>query len=238
LITPFSIVDFHMETGEWELKKEYEIPTGYDKAQYVTEHIHASTPDGKQVPISIVYKKELKKDGQNPTVLYGYGAYGASSDAVFNANLLSLLDRGFIYAIGHVRGGSELGRAIRGWQAANKFLYRFCRAEHLIKMVLRLKSWRSSAALLAGFGVCGPCGGTVQAAFQSPFLDVITSMSGPTIPLTTLNTSAKKTKIFDYMMSYSPYDNIHPVPHASHNEFNDPRVYWERSAAYAERKRG
>ena len=258
LITPFSIVDFHMETGEWELKKEYEIPTGYDKAQYVTEYIHASTPDGKQVPISIVYKKELKKDGQNPTLLYGYGAYGASSDAVFNANLLSLLDRGFIYAIGHVRGGSELGRDWyedgRLLNKKNSFTDFIACAEHLIKDGFTSPKKLAIIGSSAGGLLVGTCMTMRPELFEAvickvPFLDVITSMSDPTIPLTTLEYdqwgNPENKDAFDYMMSYSPYDNIHPIeyPHLLLTTgFNDPRVaYWEPAkfmACIRERKKG
>jgi len=244
LITSFSIVDFHMDTGEWELKKEYEIPNGYDKTQYVTEHIHASAPDGKQVPISIVYKKGLKKDGQNPTLLYGYGAYGASSDAAFNANMLSLLDRGFVFAIGHVRGGSELGRT---WYEDGRLLNKkktftdfIACAEHLIQGGFTSPKKLAILGGSAGGLLVGACMTMRPELFEVvickvPFLDVITSMSDPTIPLTTLEYdqwgNPENKDAFDYMMSYSPYDNIRPVeyPHLLLTTgFNDPRVaYWE-----------
>ena len=94
-----------MDSGEWELKKQDEIPSGHDPAKYVSERLYATAPDGTQVPISIVYKKGLVKDGSNPTLIYGYGAYGYSTDAEFNANRFSLIDRGFIFAIAHIRGG-------------------------------------------------------------------------------------------------------------------------------------
>ncbi len=108
LITPTSVVDFHMDTGEWELKKENPV-IGYDKSEYVCKLIYASAPDGTQIPISISYKKNLQLDGNNPTLLHGYGAYGAILDPEFTPNRISLLERGFVYAIGHIRGGSDLG---------------------------------------------------------------------------------------------------------------------------------
>ncbi|MCE9644948.1 MAG: S9 family peptidase [Chloroflexi bacterium] len=244
LITPNSTVDFHMDTGEWELLKEDRIPSGYDKTQYVTEYIHADTADGKRVPISLVYRKGLNRDGMNPALLYGYGAYGASSDASFNTSLLSIIDRGFIFAIGHVRGGSELGRA---WYDEGRLLHKknsftdfnAC-AEHLIR-----EGYTSSKKL----GIIGgSAGGLLVGACmimrpelyrvvicKVPFLDVVTSMSDPSIPLTTLEYdqwgNPEDRQAFDYMMSYSPYDNIQPVeyPHLLLTTgFNDPRVaYWE-----------
>ena len=244
LITPLSIIDYHMDTREWELKKEDEIPGGYDKSQFVAERIYAMAMDGKQIPISIAYKKDLKLDGNNPALLHGYGAYGAVLDAEFNANRFSLLDRGFVYAIAHIRGGSDLGRA---WymdgkvlQKKNSFTDFIACAEHLIK------EGYTSKDKLAIYGVSA--GGLLVNAsmvmrpdlFKAvigkvPFVDVINSISDPSIPLTTLeydewgNTAIKDH--YDYMMTYSPYDNIRATeyPHILlTGGFNDPRVpYWE-----------
>ena len=244
LTTPYSMVDFHMDTGEWELKKEDEIPSGYDRPQYTTEYIHASSADGKQVPISIVYKKGLKKDGQNPTLLYGYGAYGASCDAAFNANLFSLLDRGFVYAIGHVRGGSELGRAWyddgRLLNKKNSFTDFIACAEYLIKDGFTSPKKLGIIGGSAGGLLVGACMIMRPDLFGAvickvPFLDVITSMSDPTIPLTTLEYdqwgNPENKDAFDYMLSYSPYDNIRSGEYPDlllTTGFNDPRVaYWE-----------
>src|SRR5687768_14085091 len=244
LITPLSIIDYHMDTREWELKKEDEIPSGYDKSQFVAERIYAMAMDGKQIPISIAYKKDLQLDGNNPALLHGYGAYGAVLDAEFNANRFSLLDRGFVYAIAHIRGGSDLGRA---WymdgkvlQKKNSFTDFIACAEHLIK------EGYTSNDKLAIYGVSA--GGLLVNAsmvmrpdlFKAvigkvPFVDVINSISDPSIPLTTLeydewgNTAIKDH--YDYMMTYSPYDNIRATeyPHILlTGGFNDPRVpYWE-----------
>lgn len=244
LVTPNSIVNIHMDTGEWELLKEDNLPSGYDKALYATEYIHAKATDGKLVPISIVYKKGLTKDGQNPTLLHGYGSYGSSSEAQFNSNIISLLDRGFVYAIGHVRGGIELGR---DWYDEGKLFHKknsftdfIACAEHLIK------DGFTSTDKLAMIG--GSAGGLLVGAsmiirpdlFKAvickvPFLDVITSMSDPTIPLTTLEYdqwgNPENKDEFEYMLSYSPYDNIQPVEYPDMlltTGFNDPRVaYWE-----------
>lgn len=244
LITPFSIIDYHMDTGEWELKKEDAIPSGYDKSQFIAQRIYATAADGKQIPISIAHKKDLNMDGNNPTLLHGYGAYGAVLDAEFTPNRLSLLDRGFIYAIAHIRGGSDLGRA---WydsgkvlQKKNSFTDFIACAEHLIK------ERYTSKDKLAIYGVSA--GGLLVNAsmvmrpdlFKAvigrvPFVDVINSISDPSIPLTTLeydewgNTANKDH--YDYMLSYSPYDNIRATDYPNillTGGFNDPRVpYWE-----------
>ena len=244
LITPFSIIDYHMDTGEWELKKENEIPSGYDKSQFVSRRIFATAMDGTLIPISIAHRKDIKTDGSNPTLLHGYGAYGAVLDAEFTPNRLALLERGFIYAIAHIRGGSDLGRA---WydsgkvlQKKNSFTDFIACAEHLIK------EGYTSSDKLAIYGVSA--GGLLVNAsmvmrpdlFKAvigkvPFVDVINSISDPSIPLTTLeydewgNTANKDH--YDYMMSYSPYDNLRPTeyPHILlTGGFNDPRVpYWE-----------
>jgi oligopeptidase B len=242
-VTPPSVIDYHMDTGQWELIKQV-IPDGYDKSQYITERIHATAPDGKQIPLSIVYKEDLKKDGSNPTLLYGYGSYGSVIDADFDANRLSLLDRGFIFAIGHIRGGSDLGRA---WYESGKMLNKknsftdfIACAEHLIQEGF------TSNKKLAILG--GSAGGLLVSAcltmrpdlFQAvinkvAFVDVVTTMSDPTIPLTALEWdewgNPQVREHFEYMLSYSPYDNVRPTsyPHMLITTgLNDPRVaYWE-----------
>lgn len=242
-VTPDSVIDYHMDTGQWELIKQ-DIPDGYDKSEYITERIHATAPDGKQIPLSIVYKKDIKKDGNNPTLLYGYGSYGSVIDADFNSNRISLLDRGFVFAIGHIRGGSDLGRA---WYESGKMLNKknsftdfIACAEHLIQEGF------TSNKKLAILG--GSAGGLLVSAcltmrpdlFQAvinkvAFVDVVTTMSDPTIPLTSLEWdewgNPQVREHFEYMLSYSPYDNVRPTayPHMLITTgLNDPRVaYWE-----------
>ncbi|MBL8077637.1 MAG: S9 family peptidase [Anaerolineales bacterium] len=245
LVTPYSTVDYHMNSGEWQLLKEDEIPSGYDKSQYVTEYTNATATDGKQVPISIVYKKGLKRDGNNPVMLYGYGAYGGSSEASFNTNIFSILDRGFIFAIGHIRGGAELGRAWyeegKLFNKKNTFTDFIACAEHLIKEGFTSSQKLAIIGGSAGGLLVGACMVMRPDLFKVvickvPFLDVVTSMSDPTIPLTTLEydqwgNPQESKEAFDYMLSYSPYDNIKPVeyPHLLLTTgYNDPRVaYWE-----------
>jgi oligopeptidase B len=244
LVTPNSIIDYHVETGEWEIKKEDEIPSGYDKSQYVSERIHATATDGTKVPMSIVYKKGLKKDGSNPTLLYGYGSYGATIDATFSSNRFSLLDRGFVFAIGQIRGGSEMGRE---WFEDGKMLNKkntftdfIACAEHLIKEEFTSREKLAIMGGSAGGLLVGACVTMRPDLFKAvickvPFVDVITTMSDPTIPLTTLEYdqwgNPEDREYFEYMLSYSPYDNIRSTdyPHMLITTgLNDPRVaYWE-----------
>jgi oligopeptidase B len=244
LVTPNSIIDYHVDTGEWEVKKEDEIPSGYDKSQYVSERIHATAADGTKVPMSIVYKKGLKKDGSNPALLYGYGSYGATIDATFSSNRFSLLDRGFVFAIGHIRGGSDMGRA---WYEDGKMLKKkntftdfIACAEHLIKEGFTSREKLAILGGSAGGLLVGACVTMRPDLFKAvickvPFVDVLTTMSDPTIPLTTLEYdqwgNPEDREYFEYMLSYSPYDNIRSTeyPHMLITTgLNDPRVaYWE-----------
>ena len=242
-ITPHSVIDYHMDTGQWELIKQ-DIPCGYDRTQYVTERIHATATDGNQVPMTIVYRNDLKRDGNNPTLLYGYGSYGSVIDADFNSQRLSLLDRGFVFAVGHIRGGSDLGRAWyesgRMLNKKNSFTDFIACAEHLITEGF------TSNKKLAILG--GSAGGLLVSAcltmrpdlFQAvinkvAFVDVVTTMSDPTIPLTSLEWdewgNPQVREHYEYMLSYSPYDNVRPTayPHMLITTgLNDPRVaYWE-----------
>jgi oligopeptidase B len=253
MITPFTIVDYHMDTGTWETRKQDELPNGYDPQRYITERILAPAVDGKTIPISLVYRKDLKKNGKNPTLLHGYGAYGASSEASFNPNILSLLDRGFVYAIGHVRGGSELGydwyEQGRLLNKRNSFTDFIACAEELIRQGFTSSEKLAISGSSAGGLLVGACMTMRPDLFRAvvckvPFLDAVTSMSDPSIPLVTLEYDqwgdpADK-EVFDYMLSYSPYDNIKAFryPHILLTTgFNDPRVaYWE-PAKFAARLR-
>lgn len=244
LVTPLSVIDFHIESGKWEVVKEQEIPSGYDKTRFVSERVFAAAPDGTQVPLSIVYKKGLPRDGENPCLLYSYGSYGASTDPAFNTNRLSLLERGYVFAMGHIRGGSEMGRAwYEGGKMHNKrntFTDFIACAEYLIR-----EKYTSTPKLAIQGGSAG--GLLVGAAMtmrpdlfgaviaKVPFVDVVNTMSDASIPLTTLEYdqwgNPNDKEYFDYMMSYSPYDNIRAAeyPHLLITTgLNDPRVaYWE-----------
>jgi oligopeptidase B len=220
LTTPNSEIDYDMITKEKNLLKEEEIPGGYNKGDYKTERLYATTKDGIKVPISLVYKKGIVKDGTAPCLLYGYGSYGNSIDASFNAARLSLLDRGFVYAIAHVRGGQEMGRQ---WYEDGKMLKKINTFTDFIAAAefLIAEKFTSPGHLYANGGSAG---GLLMGAIVNmrpdlwngvvadvPFVDVITTMSDPSIPLTTneydeWGNPANK-EAYDYMKSYSPYDN-------------------------------
>ena len=244
LVTPKSVIDFHVKDNTWTVVKQDEIPSGYDASQYVSERTYATTPDGTLVPVSLVYKKGLEKNGQNPTLLTGYGSYGYSFDPSFNSNLISLLNRGFVFAIGHIRGGSEMGRA---WYESGKMLHKkntfadfIACAEHLIAEKFTSREKLAIIGISAGGLLVGACltmrpdlFGAVVA--KVPFVDVVSTMSDPTIPLTTLEYdqwgNPEDRQYFDYIMSYSPYDNIRNADYPDvliTTGLNDPRVaYWE-----------
>jgi oligopeptidase B len=244
LITPYTIVDFHMDTGVWETKKVDAI-RGFDKADYTLERLFATAADGTQIPLIVAYKKALRAEGDNPTVLFGYGAYGATFDPEFLSHRLSLLERGFVLATANIRGGAEMGRA---WYEAGKVLNKknsftdfIACAEHLIQAGYTTKD------KLAIYGVSA--GGLLVTAsmvmrpdlFKAviarvPFVDVVNSISDPTIPLTTLEydewgNPVENEDHFRYMLSYSPYDNITNTVYPNlllTGGLNDPRVaYWE-----------
>jgi len=243
-ITPFSIIDYHMDTHEWELRKE-DKPGGYNKEDFIIERILATAEDGTQIPISIAYKKNLKLNGSNPTLLHGYGAYGANLDAEFSPYRLSLLDRGFVFAVGHVRGGSDLGR---DWydngkvlKKKNSFTDFIACAEHLTKQGFTSREKLAIYGVSAGGLLVTACMTMRPDLFKAviakvPFVDAISSISDPTIPLTTLEYNewgnpAEFKEHYDYMLSYSPYDNIRETEYPNlllTGGLNDPRVpYWE-----------
>lgn len=242
-ITPHSVIDYHMDTGQWELLKQ-DIPAGYDKSLYVTQRIHAIAPDGKEIPMSIVHRKDLQRSGNNPTLLYGYGSYGAVIDAEFASDHLSLLDRGFIFVIAHIRGGSDLGRT---WYESGRMLNKkntftdfIACAEHLIHEGFTSNKKLAILGRSAGGLLVSACLTMRPDLFQAvinkvAFVDVVTTMSDSTIPMTSLEWdewgNPQVREHFEYMLSYSPYDNVRPTeyPHMLITAgFNDPRVpYWE-----------
>lgn len=221
LTTPWSVYDYDLRSHERQLRKQDEVVGGYNPQDYYTERLFAPARDGVRIPLTLVYKKGLQKDGGNPCLLYGYGSYGASMDPTFSSDRLSLLDRGFVYAIAHIRGGQELGRA---WYDDGKLLkkkntfYDFidC-AEFLIQ------EGYTKAEHLAALG--GSAGGLLMGAVVNlrpdlfhaviaavPWVDVVTTMLDESIPLTTAeydewgNPNVKD--YYEYMLSYSPYDNV------------------------------
>ena len=245
MTTPSSVIDFNMKTIIKEIKKEQQVLGGkFDKNNYTEERIWATAKDGTKIPISMVYRKGLKNDGANPLLLYAYGSYGHSMDATFSSTRLTLLDRGFIFAIAHIRGGEDLGRQ---WYEDGKLLKKkntFTDFIDCSKFVIDQK-YTSKLHLYAEGGSAGGLlmGAVVNLApelyngiiAQVPFVDVITTMLDETIPLTTGeydewgNPNVKK--YYDYMVSYSPYDNVkkqnYPNMYVSTGLHDSQVQYWE-----------
>jgi oligopeptidase B len=221
LTTPWSTFDYNMNTKEKKLLKQEEVLGDFDPNNYHAERLYATATDGTKVPISLVYRKGLEKNGNNPCLLYGYGSYGYSTDPVFYSAGLSLLDRGFVYAIAHIRGGQEMGRY---WYEDGKLLKKkntftdfIACAEHLIA-----QKYTNPDKL---FALGGSAGGLLMGAVvnlrpdlfkgiiaEVPYVDVVTTMLDSSIPLTTSEydewgNPANK-EYYDYMLSYSPYDNV------------------------------
>ncbi|MEW5873303.1 MAG: S9 family peptidase [Chloroflexota bacterium] len=244
LVTPESTIDVNMRSGAWEVKKRQEIPSGYDPAEYVSERLHALAPDGARVPISLLYRKDLPRDGSAPLLMEGYGSYGYSYDPAFDTRRLSLVDRGFVFAIAHVRGGSELGRAWyengRLMNKVNTFTDFIACAEHLVAQGY------TSPQRLAIQG--GSAGGLLVSAVANmrpdlfkavvalvPFTNVINAMLLPDLPLTVVEYEQwghpDDPQAFDYMASYSPYENVqaqaypHILARAGWNDLQVP--YWD-----------
>ncbi|MBI4408470.1 MAG: S9 family peptidase [Gemmatimonadetes bacterium] len=244
LITPQSVYDYDMAARKLELRKQQEIPSGYDRSQYATERVWAEARDGVRVPLTIVYRKPLTRDGSRPVYLTGYGSYGASSDPSFSTHYLSFLDRGLIVGICHTRGGQELGR---WWYEQGKMLNKkntftdfIACAEHLVQ------GGYTASDRLAIRG--GSAGGLLMGAvlnlrpelFQVavadvPFVDVINTMLDASIPLTAQEWEQwgdpHRQDHYAYIRSYSPYDNVERKAYPAllvTTSLNDPRVaYWE-----------
>jgi len=253
MITPPSVYDYNMRTGQSTLLKQQEVLGGYDPAKYASERLWAHARDGASVPISIVYKKGFRRDGQGALFLYGYGSYGLGLSAAFSSTRLSLLDRGMAYAIAHIRGGDEMGEQWREdgmlMKKKNTFFDFIDCAEYLIA-----QKWTSKERLVIEGGSAG---GLLMGAVVNqrpdlfravhlavPFVDVMNTMLDATLPLTVgeyleWGDPNEKTA-YDYMKSYSPYDNLERRDYPAMlvtTSFNDSQVmYWE-PAKYVARLR-
>ena len=244
MTTPASVFDYDLNTRARELKKETEVLGGYDRTQYQSERLMATADDGTEVPISLVYKKGIERDGSNPLWLTGYGSYGYAYPVTFSSTRLSLLDRGFVYAIAHIRGGEEMGRK---WYEDGKLLHKkntftdfIACAEHLIA-----ENWTKSDRLIISGGSAG---GLLMGAVVNqrpdlfkavvadvPFVDVLTTILDTSLPLTVLEWeewgNPNQPEYYDYIKSYSPYDNVIPQDYPAMlitAGWNDSRVkYWE-----------
>ncbi len=224
LTTPSSVYDYNMATKERRLMKQQEVVGGYDKNEYTTERIYATATDGTKIPISLVYKNGFKKDGNAPLLLYAYGSYGITMDPAFSSNNLSLLNRGFVYAIAHIRGGQEMGRQ---WYEDGKLMKKKNTFTDFIDCgkYLVAEKYTTNEHLYAQGGSAGGLlmGAVVNMApelwhgviAQVPFVDVVNTMLDESIPLTTNEFdewgNPKQKAAYTYLKSYSPYENIKPM---------------------------
>ena len=242
--TPPSTYDYNLKTREKKLLKQQEVLGGFNPANYQIERLTATAADGVKVPISVVYRKGLLKDGTNPLLEYGYGSYGAIEDPYFDSSLLSLLDRGFVYALAHIRGGSDMGRA---WYEDGKLLKKkntftdfIACAEHLVAQKYTRPDRLFAAGASAGGLLMGAVVNMRPDLFKGviagvPYVDVINTMLDPGIPLTAQefdewgNPAQKED--YDYMLSYSPYDNIeakdYPAMLVTTGLYDSQVQYWE-----------
>jgi oligopeptidase B len=244
MTTPESTFDYDMTTRKRVLLKQDEILGGFDSKNYQTERLYATARDGVKVPVSMVYRKGMTKSGDNPLLLYGYGSYGSSMDASFSASRVSLIDRGFIYAIAHIRGGEELGRQ---WYENGKLLNKKNTFTDFIDCAeyLVAEDYTNPDKL---FAAGGSAGGLLMGAIVNmrpdlfegvvtrvPFVDVVTTMLDESIPLTTSEYdewgNPNDKEYYEYMLSYSPYDNVEAkdYPHLLVTTgLHDSQVqYWE-----------
>jgi oligopeptidase B len=244
LTTPNSNYDYNMETRETVLVKQQEVLGDFDPANYETRRYFVTARDGVEVPLTLVYRQGIQKDGESPLLLHGYGSYGASRDPRFNANLLSLLDRGFVYAIAHIRGGQEMGRhwyddgkLLNKWNTFYDFIDcgDFLVAEGYTRPEKMFASGGSAGGLLVGTVINERpelFKGVVAAV---PFVDVVTTMLDETIPLTTAEYdewgNPNNEEYYWYMLSYSPYDNVSEQDYPNllvTSGLHDSQVqYWE-----------
>jgi oligopeptidase B len=245
MTTPAETYDYDMASRQRTLRKRQQIPSGHDPAAYVTTRIMATSHDGAEVPVSILHRRDFKRDGAAPLLLYGYGSYGMAMPASFSANRLSLVDRGFVYAIAHVRGGSDKGW---GWYLDGKRSKKTNTFDDFAAVARALIDGKyTSAKRIVGHG--GSAGGMLMGAVANragelfagivsevPFVDVLNTMLDDTLPLTPPEWPEWGNPITDeaafrYILSYSPYDNVaakdYPAILAMAG-LTDPRVtYWE-----------
>ncbi|HKO44490.1 MAG TPA: S9 family peptidase [Pyrinomonadaceae bacterium] len=244
LVTPRSFFDYDMNSQKATLLKETEVPGGFNKSNYQSERVFAIASDGTKIPVSIVYRKGTKLDGSSPALLYGYGSYGYSIAPSFSSNRLSLLDRGAVFAIAHIRGGGELGEEWRQegrmMKKMNTFTDFIASAEHLIKN----KYTSSDRLVIQGGSAGGLLVGAVSnmrpdlfkaVVSQVPFVDVLNTMLDASLPLTTSEYiewgNPNEKAAYEYMKQYSPYDNVAAKNYPAtlvKVSLNDSQVpYWE-----------
>lgn len=250
---PNTLYEYNIETAETVKLKEQEIPSGFDPDNYVVERLWATATDGVKVPMAIVYKKGLKKDGSSPALIYSYGSYGYSSDVYFSASMFSLIDRGFVYAIAQIRGGSDLGEQ---WYEDGKLLHKKNSFTDFVACSEQLiNNGYTAPDKLAAMG--GSAGGLLMGAVanmrpdlyqtivaQVPFVDVINTMLDETLPLTTGEYeewgNPNEEEYYNYILSYSPYDNIKAQDYPNMlvtGGINDSQVLFHEPAKYVAKLR-
>ncbi len=253
MTTPATTFELDTTTGERRMLKQQPVLGGFDSANYVTERVWVPARDGTKVPVSLVYRKGFQRDGSAPLLQYGYGSYGASMDPDFNLGIISLLDRGMVYALAHIRGGQEMGR---GWYEDGKLFNKL----HTFTDFIDVTRWLVDNKYANGNRVAamgGSAGGLLMGAItnmapddyrvivsQVPFVDVVTTMLDPTIPLTTNEYdewgNPENKASYDYMLGYSPYDNLkkrdYPAIFVGTGLWDSQVQYWE-PAKYVARLR-
>jgi oligopeptidase B len=250
---PSTVFEYDMRSGETKKLKEQEIPSGFNSEDYQVERLWAEAADGVKISMAIVYRKGLTRDGDNPTLLYGYGSYGSNTEASFNSNVFSLVDRGFVYAAAQIRGGGEMGEQ---WYLDGKFLKKkntfndfIACAEHLVQEKYtnpkRLAILGGSAGGLLMGAVVNQRPDLFQAVVAAvPFVDVINTMLDTSLPLTTQEYEEwgdpNKREYYEYILSYSPYDNIEAkdYPHIlATGGLNDSQVLFHEPAKWVAKLR-
>jgi oligopeptidase B len=243
-ITPASVFSYDMETGASQLLKQKEVPGGYDRNKYEVEQIYTTASDGTKIPVSVLHLKGAKLDGTGPLYLYGYGSYGLSLDMWFSSNIFSLVDRGVTYAVAHIRGGGEMGKA---WHDAGKMMNKkntFTDFTSVAEDLTKRGYGSKDKLVIEGASAGGLLMGAVlnlrpdlfhAAVVKVPFVDVMNTMLDESLPLTVGEFeewgNPKEKPAFDYMITYSPYDNVEAKAYPNmlvKTSFNDSQVmYWE-----------
>ncbi|HEU5354652.1 MAG TPA: S9 family peptidase [Actinocrinis sp.] len=254
MVTPSTVYDYDIATGALHLLKRQPVLGGYEADEYEQHRVWATAEDGTRVPISVVHRKGVKRDGTAPAMIYGYGSYEYSRDPFFSVARLSLLDRGFVYAIAHVRGGGEMGRA---WYEDGKLLAKrntftdFVACAHCLVQ----ERWTSADRLIARGGsagglLMGAIANLAPEAFRGvvadvPFVDALNTILDPTLPLTVIEweewgNPVESPEVYAYMKSYSPYENVEAKQYPSilaTTSLNDTRVYYHEPAKWIARLR-